>query len=113
MLAFETMNQMVYSRDPQPDNLSLPELVAWEGLQYVYALLGLGKRSRDECSAIKTQIGKEYDKYVAGLGEITRELSEALALYAIAKKSNSPEIKRLLSEIREKESLYREWEAGQ
>lgn len=96
---FETMNQMVYSRDPRPDELCLPEQVAWDGLEYVYGLLGTGRKSREECAAIKMQIGREYEKYVQQFEKLDSELSEAFAVWKLAKKSDDPAVKALLQKV--------------
>lgn len=99
MMDFETMNQMVFCRNPRPDELCLPEQVAWVGLEYVYALLGTGRRSREECAVIKIQIGREYEKYVQQFEKLDSELSEALAVWKLVKKSDDPAVKALLQEV--------------
>ena len=101
MMDFETMNQMVFCRNPRPDELCLPEQVAWVGLEYVYALLGTGRRSREECAVIKIQIGREYEKYVQQFEKLDSELSEALAVWKLAKKSDDPSVRALLDSVHE------------
>lgn len=96
---FETMNQMVYNREEQPEDLCLPEQVAWDGLEYVYGLLSTGVRKREECAAIKGQIGREYDKYVQKFEKLDRELAEALAVWKLAKKSDNPAVRALFDSV--------------
>ncbi len=99
MLDFEEMNKRVYGGDEKPDDLALPELVAWEGLEYVYALLGLGKRSRDECAAIKIQIGKEYQSYIDRFEKIERDMAQAIAVWKAARMSDHPAVKALVDSV--------------
>lgn len=101
MRDFETMNQMVYNGDQRPDDLCLPEQVAWDGLEYVYGILAFGRRSREECAVIKGQIGREYDKYVQKFEKLDRELAEALAVWKLAKKSDDPAVRALLDSVHE------------
>lgn len=99
MLDFEKMNQMVYSQHPRPNDLCLPEQVAWDGLEYVYGILAFGRRSREECAVIKGQIGREYDKYVQKFEKLDRELAEALAVWKLAKKSDNPAVRALFDSV--------------
>lgn len=99
MMNFETMNQMVYKGEQRPDDLCLFEQVAWEGLEYVYALLGMRIRSRMECAAIKEQIGREYKNHIRQFEKLDNELSEALAVWKLVKKSDDPAVKALLQEV--------------
>ena len=101
MMDFESMNQMVFNQRPKPDDLCLPEQVARHGLEYVYGLLGTGRRSREECAVIKIQIGREYDKYVQQFEKLDNELSEALAVWKLVKKSDDPAIKALLLKVQD------------
>lgn len=96
---FETMNQMVYNREEQPEDLCLPEQVAWDGLEYVYGLLSTGVRKREECAAIKGQIGREYARYIKQFEEISRDMSEALAVWKAAKRSDDPAVKALMERV--------------
>ena len=95
MLDFEKMNIMVAKHEDRPDDLCLIEEVAWQGLQYVYALLGMGKYTKDECVAIKSQIGREYKEYVSRFEKISKDMASALALFQLAKKSNDKSVKML------------------
>ena len=99
MLDFEKMNQMVYNGDQRPNDLCLPEQVAWDGLEYVYGLLGTGRRSREECAVIKGQIGREYNKYVQQFEKLDRALAEALTVWKLAKKSDNPAVRSLFDSV--------------
>ena len=100
MIDFETMNQMVYNREDRPEDLSLPEQVAWDGLEYVYGLLSTGVRKREECAAIKGQIGREYTRYIKQFEKIDHDMAEALAIWKAAKRSDDPAVKALLESVR-------------
>ena len=99
MRDFETMNQMVYNGDQRPDDLCLPEQVAWDGLEYVYGILAFGRRSRDECAVIKSQIGREYQKYVDRFEKLDQDISDALAVWKAAVKSDDPAIKEFVHSV--------------
>lgn len=95
MLDFEKMNLMVAKHEDKPDSLCLAEEVAWQGLQYVYVLYGMGKYTKDECVAIKSQIGREYQEHVDRFEKIEHDMASALALFQLAKKSNDKSVKML------------------
>lgn len=100
MLDFEKMNLMVAKHEDKPDSLCLAEEVAWQGLQYVYALYCMGKYTKDECVAIKSQIGHEYQVHVDRFEKIEADMASALALLQLAKKSDDKSVKMLLEKTR-------------
>lgn len=99
MLEFEKINLMVAKHADKPDDLCLAEDVAWQGLQYVYALYGMGKYTKDECVAIKSQIGHEYQEHVDRFERINKDMANALALFQLAKKSDDASVKMLLDKV--------------
>lgn len=101
MLDFEKMNLMVAKHEDKPDSLCLAEEVAWQGLQYVYALYGMGKYTKDECVAIKSQIGREYEEYVSRFEKISKDMASALALFQMAKQSEDTSVVMLLKSVME------------
>jgi hypothetical protein len=99
MLDFEALNRMVAKREDKPDDLCLAEEVAWQGLRYVYALFGMNKYTKDECTAIKNEIGREYAEHVRRFEGISHDMDAALALFQMAKKSDDESVTMLLKEV--------------
>ena len=101
MLDFEKMNLMVAKHEDKPDSLCLAEEGAWQGLQYIYALYGMGKYTKGECVAIKSQIGREYQEHVDRFEKIEHDMASALALFQMAKQSEDTSVVMLLKSVME------------
>lgn len=99
MLNFDELNRNVAMHEDKPDDLCLYEEVAWHGLQYVYALYGMRKYTKDECTAIKNEIGREYMHEVERFEKIESDMANALALFQLAKKSDEAPVKKLLHDV--------------
>lgn len=99
MLDFEKMNLMVANRESPPDDLCLAETVTWQGLQYVYTLLAMGRYSKADCTAIKMQIGREYQEHVERFEKMERDMESAIALFQMAKKSSDKSVRMLLDSV--------------
>lgn len=103
MLDFEKMNSMVANHADKPDDLCLAEDVAWQGLQYVYTLFAMGRYSKADCTAIKMQIGREYQEHVERFEKIERDMASAIALFQMAKKSPDQPVGMLLDSVMQEE----------
>lgn len=103
-MTFDELNHAVACRMQdsavdKPDDLTLAESTAWEGLMYLYTLYRMGRYDREMCLALKEQLRHEYETCVSRFERIDREFSDGIAALRLCRTYPDKTGKQILAQI--------------